>query len=213
MEYLSAPTTTNFTRFIAVLSSIIISFCILLPARSQNMAYWQNSAEMFNQGQVQPLLDGWSAALDRYYAKHQSLPSSTNQIDQFLLDNYQSVHFGVGIPSHITVQPKQQSRTLAGIAMWIDPQVSNLTKINNQWKFPENWQSPENIACVTDGNNNYVVFYAPRGQMSAMFRVGQKAPASHDKASSSAITPPTVIDDPFPNFGIASDPDSILSDQ
>lgn len=128
-------------------------------------------------GRAVQAVDKLADLLDSYYSKNKVLPSTEPEMDKFLVDNYEPV-IGNPIPSQAFPKPNRNARTLLGIAMWIDPRVTNLAKINNLWQFPSDWASPEALSIVTDGRSNYVVFLANQQGKPAtnIYKVGQLQP-------------------------------------
>lgn len=118
-----------------------------------------------------------AGALDKYYEKSRSLPADNTEIDKFLLDNYEAITL-TGLPVPAAIQPKNQWRTLPGVAFTLDSRAGSLTRINNEWKFPETWLSPESVGCATDGTGTYVVWVSSAGRMTPLFQVGQPGATS-----------------------------------
>lgn len=117
-------------------------------------------------------VDKFADALSRQLATNKRLPHTEAEMDQFLMDNYENV-MGVPIPSQEFARPNGNVRTLFEACIWIDPRVSNLTKINNMWQFPADWSAPSAIAIVTDGAKNFVVYASIQGKPGNLYKVSQ----------------------------------------
>ncbi len=175
-------------------------------------------------GRAVQAVDKLADQLDAYYAKNKGLPRIESDMDKFLTDNYESA-VGTPLASQEYPKPKGNCRTLPGIAMWIDPRVSNLVRINNIWQFPSDWSSPATLSIVTDGSRNYVVYLGQQGKPAGVYKVGQPGastagasavpdsskpttkPESEPSATKPAETKPVDFD-----FGLGKPPSgSILS--
>lgn len=143
-------------------------------------------------------VDKLADALDAYFAKNKLLPRTEGDMDKFLVDNYEPI-MGVPVPSQDVPRPSGNCRTLNGIAIWVDPRVSSLVKVNNVWQFPTDWNSPQSLSIVTDGARNYVVYLAQQGKPGGLYRVGQNNQAAPTAGPAS---------DPFKPLTSGGEPES-----